>query len=52
MCIKKNYNYIILECETKMKLHLIVLSTNCFPSFHFLGLCACPERIWELGLQE
>ena len=30
----------------------IVLCRDCFASFPFLGLCVCPERIWDWGLQE
>lgn len=51
-----SYNHVISGSESKAKLHLSVLSTNCFPRFHFLrcvfarkgsGSSAC----WSKGSQ-
>lgn len=46
--LKPRYIWVWNQNETPS----IVLCRDCFASFRFLGLCVCPERIWDWGLQE
>lgn len=44
---KKGYNHVMSECESRSETPSIVLCRDCFASFRFLGLCVCPQRIWD-----